>query len=109
MQPDASLTWKGMAMVEPLPYGPASTVPMVIVCAIAGVNANASIIIIKSKLLVRILFMENRRSGSVGSVSVNNLKCEKVKCCKKCHADYNKWHFIRQFDAACYKNRTLKV
>ena len=62
-----------MAMVEPLPYGPASIVPMVIVCAITGVNANASSIIRESKLFVKVLFMENRRSGSVGSVSINNL------------------------------------
>ena len=62
-----------MAIVEPLPYGPASIVPMVIVCAITGVTAKVSSIISESKLLVRILFMENRRSGSVGSVSINNL------------------------------------
>lgn len=60
-------------MVEPLPYGPASTAPTVIVCAIVGVNANVSSMSSENKLLIRILFMKNRRSGSVGSVSVNNL------------------------------------
>ena len=60
-------------MVEPLPYGPASIVPIVIVCAITGVNANVSSMINESKLFVRILFIEDRRNSSVGSVSFNNL------------------------------------
>ena len=67
-----------MAMVEPLPYGPASIVPMVIVCAIAGVNANASSMSSEIKLFVKVLFMENRRSGSVVAYQ-SIIKCEKVK------------------------------
>ena len=71
-----------MAMVEPLPYGPASMVPMVIVCAITGVTANTSSIISESKLFVKVLFMENRRSGSVVAYQSIISKCEKVKRCK---------------------------
>ena len=57
MEPDGSLTWNGIAMVEPLPYGPASIAPMVIVCAITGVNANESSMSSESKLFVKVLFM----------------------------------------------------